>query len=294
MAAWWTGRAVGFDIESDSANPEDARIITACAMVIRPGVPPIAHEWLAQPERDIPAEATAVHGITTEYAKAQGAPREDVVTGIVDTLREAGPECPVIIHNAPYDLTVLDRELRRLGLGSIGAGIPGVGGQMCSLRLDGREVAAFWVIDTLVLDKHVDPYRKGPRDADGNKLGGRNTLAVAAPVYGVTLTEEEAHSAAGDVRACVRMAIEIARRSSLPISAVADLYMDRRRPYEIAGRFYDLGALDLAALHEWQIEWAGEQAASFAEYVRANPDKYDFDASDVIGEWPMRGIRETA
>ena len=61
---------------------------------------------------------------------------------------------PVVVYNAPYDLSLLDRECRRNGLEPIDAPGP--------------------VIDPLVIDKAVDSYRKGKR-----------TLEVAAAHYRV-------------------------------------------------------------------------------------------------------------
>jgi DNA polymerase-3 subunit epsilon len=283
VTAWWTGHAVGLDTETDDKNPDDARIITANVTIIRPGTRPESLDWLAQPERDIPAEATEVHGVTTEHAREHGKPREEVIGGIANTLRVANLYRPVVAHNASYDLTVLDRELRRLDLGSVGTSADG----LCAIRMDGREVAAFPVIDTIVIDRHVDTYRPGPVDADGNKLPGRNSLGIAAPVYGVELLADEAHAANADVRACLRMLIAIARRCAMPFPQVVELYAGRRKPHEIAGRFGKLRKLSLAELHAAQIGWSAEQAAGLAQYFREHPER-GVDPDDVSGEWPLR------
>jgi DNA polymerase III subunit epsilon len=294
VTRWWTGRAVGFDLETDGKDPEDARIITACATLIEPGARPDVRTWLAQPERDIPAEATAVHGITTEYAREHGKPRGDVVADIVTVLAYANAERPVIIHNAPYDLTVLDREMRRLGIGSLFHDFRfATGSHEMALRVDGQQVATFYVIDTLILDKHVDPYRPSPLDAEGKKLG-RNKLINAAPVYGVRLTEADAHAADSDVRASVQMALAIARRCSMRHPDVVALYPGRRKPHEIAANFATLRDIPLPRLHELQVEWAREQAESHAEWARANPGKTDVNPDEISGEWPVRRIKETS
>lgn len=75
MSTWADGTLYGFDLETDSPNPDDARIITACVGVASPDGWQ-ARTWLLEPERDIPEQATAVHGITTEMARIDGAPRE--------------------------------------------------------------------------------------------------------------------------------------------------------------------------------------------------------------------------
>ena len=62
---WWSGRALGFDTETDGPSPTEARIITG-ALVHMPGTghPPQPMELMLQPERDIPQEAIDVPGIT--------------------------------------------------------------------------------------------------------------------------------------------------------------------------------------------------------------------------------------
>lgn len=294
MTAWWTGHAIGFDLETDDKDSDDARIITACATIIALGLRPDVREWVAQPERDIPAEATGVHGITTERAAEIGHDRREVVEEIVDVLRLAGAERPVICHNAPYDLTVLDREMRRTGIGHLASASAGFGsmtGPVC-IVLNGRPVSAFPVIDTLVLDKHLDPFRPGPVDADGNKLGGRNTLSVAAPLYGVTLTAEDAHSSTADTRACVQMALAMAQRCHMRFPDLVDMYSARRKPHEAAQTFQALRSVSLDDLHARQVGWAAEQAASLAQWARANPDKTDIDPDTVRGDWPVRWLKE--
>jgi DNA polymerase-3 subunit epsilon len=91
---------------------------------------------------------------------------------------------PLVVMNAPYDLTLLDRELRRhrgLPLDAYTAGHP------------------LLVLDPWVLDKHLDRYRKG-----------RRTLTDLCVQYGVVL--DAAHDAAADATAALRLAREIGRR----------------------------------------------------------------------------------
>ncbi len=274
---WWTGNAVGFDLETDGRDPTDARIITAAMVGLSAGSPPGEAEVLLQPERDIPAEASRLHGITTEHAREHGTPREVAVLTIVATLAEAlGPEVPMVCHNAPYDLTVLDRELRRMGVGSLGCTADD---RFVDIWIGRDRAARFPVIDTLVLDKAVDRYRPGKRK-----------LEVAAAHYGVPMAEGAAHGATADVIAALRIAITIANRCAMPISAVADLYMDRRFPMKIAEGFYDLGAMSLPELHTTQVRWAREQAAGLREHF-LEQGKVE-DAAGVSGEWPLRTLRE--
>ncbi|WP_345377177.1 3'-5' exonuclease [Frondihabitans cladoniiphilus] len=178
--AWWKALGV-FDLETTGVDVETARIVTAHVGLIDATGASIAHgEWLADPGVDIPAGASAVHGISTEKAQAEGRPASEVVSEIIAALRAVFTRgIPLVIYNAPYDLTVLDREARRYGLEPLGD--------------DGC------VVDPLVIDKAVDKYRKGKR-----------TLEAAAEFYEVSLTD--AHDAGADAIAAGRVAQAMARR----------------------------------------------------------------------------------
>lgn len=68
------------------------------------------------PDRDIPEEAAAVHGITLEQLEKRNAPKfEQVGRQIADFLRGA----ELIIHNARFDVGFLNMEFARMGLPSI-------------------------------------------------------------------------------------------------------------------------------------------------------------------------------
>ncbi len=66
------------------------------------------------PERDIPAEATAVHGITNE--KVKDAPTFGEIVG--DFLAFIG-EAKLVIHNAEFDMKFLNAELKIFGFPSL-------------------------------------------------------------------------------------------------------------------------------------------------------------------------------
>lgn len=181
----WRDHLVALDTETDGPNPEDARIITACVGTAnRDGWAPT--NWILKPERAIPTEAQAVHGLTTEWAAETGQDRATGLRSIRDALVAAWDAgLPVVAYNAVFDLTVLDRELRRIGE-------PG-------LRITGP------VIDPLVLDKAVDRFRKGSRK-----------LIDVAGHYGIRLNAADAHGAEPDALAAVRVAWKLATHPDLP------------------------------------------------------------------------------
>ncbi|MFJ9754939.1 3'-5' exonuclease [Streptomyces sp. NPDC101149] len=101
------------------------------------------------------------------------------------------------------------------------------------------------VIDPYVIDKQADRYRRGSRK-----------LTALCDHYAVPIGD--AHSADADAIAACRVA------------------------WRIGQRFPDLAELSLDELHEKQIEWAADQAASLQEYFRRkSPDVV------VHGEWPL-------
>jgi DNA polymerase-3 subunit epsilon len=177
---WFESLAV-FDLETTGIDVETSRIVSANVSIIdASGAVVERHDWLADPGVEIPAGASAVHGITTERARAEGRPAELVVEEIISALNDVFARgLAVTIYNAPYDLTLLHREAVRYGVTPLHEPAP--------------------IIDPLVLDKVVDRYRKGKR-----------TLEAAASVYGVSLTD--AHDAGADAVAAGRVAQAIAAR----------------------------------------------------------------------------------
>lgn len=176
MTTWHKGPLLAFDLETTGVDVETARIVTCCLARLdgsghdRPDIV----RWLVDPGVEIPAEASEVHGISTERARAEGQPAGPAVADIAGRIAAAAADgVPVVAYNAVYDLTVLDRELRRHGHPS----------------LTGRGVELV-VVDPYVLDKHLDTYRKGPRKLvdvcthyqariDGAHDAGADALAVA-------------------------------------------------------------------------------------------------------------------
>ena len=66
-----------------------------------------------------PEQATAVHGITTEQARRDGRPIEEVLHELAGSIVEHWLRgYPVVAFNATYDITLVNQELRRHRLGS--------------------------------------------------------------------------------------------------------------------------------------------------------------------------------
>jgi len=294
VTQWWTGNCVPYDLETDDKEPDDARIIQWCVGRVHAAAEQAARfeSWsgLVKPERPIPDEAAGVHGISTERAEAEGEERVVAVAQMAARLAAAaGDGVPVVGHNLAYDFTVLDREMRRLGIGSLGVEANEFGRLgWVTVRADGRQIGAFPAIDTMVLDKAVDPFRPGPRGPDGEKLGGGRKLTYVTELYGVPIWGD-AHDASADAYGAARLAWAIARRCSMPPVELHRIYQGRRSPHEIVQSFGRLALYDLPNLHAWQIKQAAQQAAGLREYFAKSGEG---DPTTVSGEWPLRTIGE--
>ncbi|MER6842662.1 exonuclease domain-containing protein [Streptomyces platensis] len=220
--SWHQGLLVSFDLETTGTDVEQDRIVTAALLRLEgDGRPAAKLTWLLDPGVPIPDEAAAIHGISTAYVQEHGRAPATAIEEITEALAEAlRAEIPLVVMNARYDLSLLDRECRRHGLRTL------------TERL-GHAPAP--VIDPLVLDKHVDRYRKGKR-----------ALQALCGHYGVPL--DGAHEAGADAAA----AAGVARRIGEKYPAVA-LPSPR-------------------ALHTLQEQAAAEQAASFQAYLRRSGD----------------------
>ncbi|ARF58019.1 exonuclease domain-containing protein [Streptomyces gilvosporeus] len=220
--SWHQELLVGFDLETTGTDIERDRIVTA-ALIRLEGDGRVARKqsWLIDPGIPIPEEAAKIHGISTDFVRAHGSAPAAATEEITEALAEAlRAEIPLVVMNARYDLSLLDRECRRHGVRTL------------TERL-GHAPAP--VIDPLVLDKHVDRYRKGKR-----------ALQALCGHYGVRL--DGAHEAGADAAA----AAGVARRIGETYPAVA--------------------IPSPRALHALQEEAAADQAASFQAYLRRSGD----------------------
>ncbi|EQD44431.1 DNA polymerase III subunit epsilon, partial [mine drainage metagenome] len=155
-------------------DPQEARIVTAYLGLVEHGLPSEGRSWLADPGVEISEGATAIHGITTAFARQHGLPSQETVDAVARGIcGYLAMGIPVIVYNAAFDFTLLDRECHRHGL-------PGLAEML------GGPVRP--VIDPLVLDKQMDRYRPGKR-----------TLTAACAHYGVALGR--AHDAEVDALA---------------------------------------------------------------------------------------------
>lgn len=162
---WVSEPWLGFDTETTGVSPTQDRIVTAAAVTQVGTGSTQVRTWLINPQIPIPARATSVHGITTAHAVANGlGPREalDQINEILARHMRRGQI--MVVFNAGFDLPLLEADSKRHGVRTLGE------------RLGGKVAP---VADPLVLDRAVDPYRKGKR-----------TLSGMAVHYGVPVPED--------------------------------------------------------------------------------------------------------
>lgn len=225
--SWHTGPLALFDLETTGVDPHRDRIVSAAIIRIdpNPGQRPTVttSDWLLDPGIEIPEGAASIHGITTERARAGGMGAGGAVQEIAGLLNQLSHRSYTVVgHNVSYDLTMLWAECVRHDLNLFAAKIRGI-----------RPV-----VDTMVLDKWTDTYRKGSR-----------RLVDVCAHYGITLSEQDAHGAAADALAAGRLGWSIAAK-------------------------YPGSRMDAVALHDWLVQCKREQAESFGRYLvkQGKPD----------------------
>jgi DNA polymerase-3 subunit epsilon len=105
-------REIVIDTETTGLDPQDGHRIVeiACLELIRHVPTGRKFHRYVNPERDIPADAVAVHGLSAGFL-AEHPPFAAIVDDLVAFI--AGD--PLVIHNAEFDLAFINTELARLG-----------------------------------------------------------------------------------------------------------------------------------------------------------------------------------
>jgi len=162
------------------------------------------------PERDVPAEAIAIHGLSAEFLRDK--PRFDE---IVDELVAFIGDAPLVAHNALFDLGFLNAELDR-------AGMP--------------PVARERLVDTLMLARRKHP-------------AGPNRLDDLCARYGIDNSRRSKHGALLDAEILAEVYVELigGRQASLVLLESGRASADARhgvaaahvRPLPLAPRLSD-------------------------------------------------------
>ncbi len=111
-------REIVMDTETTGLDPaEGHRIVEIGAVELLNHLPTgrVYHQYI-NPERDMPAEAFAVHGLSAERLA-----REPVFAAVAEAFLAFIGDAPLIIHNAAFDMKFLNAELSALGLPALPA-----------------------------------------------------------------------------------------------------------------------------------------------------------------------------
>lgn len=148
-------RQIVLDTETTGLDPlEGHRVIEVAAVELVNLLPTGAtFHRLLDPEREVPPEATRVHGFTG--ADLAGKPK---FADIVDELLAFLGDAPIIAHNAPFDFGFLDAELQRCGRPALDRGR---------------------MVDSLALAKERYPGLPNSLDALCRRLGVDNSMRTA-------------------------------------------------------------------------------------------------------------------
>lgn len=173
---WWpTLPVVGFDLETTGLDTKTDRIVTAALVHNDPFGRPISKgAILVNPERDIPVEASNIHGITTELAREQGAGYRESYAAMRNYLdAQWGDGAAIVVYNAPYDLSLMHFEGLRLGYPPLRPGI---------------------VLDPLVLDRAMT-----------RKKGSEQSRKLKPTTEHYKVRHDAEHDAVEDVLATLRI-----------------------------------------------------------------------------------------
>lgn len=165
-------RAVLFDTETTGLEPHlGHRVIEIAALELINDLPTGRQfHRLIHPERDIPDDATRIHGFT--LADLMGKP---CFTEIADDLLQFFGDSRLIAHNAPFDFAFLDAEFERIGRP-----------KLCATRM----------IDTLMLAKTRFP-------------GMPNSLDSLCRRFAIDLSARTTHNALLDCRLLAEVYVEL-------------------------------------------------------------------------------------
>lgn len=183
VGGWPTGEILGLDFETTGIDRFNDVPVSYALVSVVGGV--VVRSWsgLVDPGREIPQEATAVHGISTERARGEGMPLQAAISLVSDAVVAASARgVPLAGMKLDYDLTILATQAQNLlGSGPIEQGWCGP------------------VLDAGVIDRHFDPDRDG-----------RRTLTDLCAHYGIEIFN--AHDAAADAIASIEVLFALAVR----------------------------------------------------------------------------------
>ncbi len=178
-------REIIFDTETTGLDPRtgDRLVEIGCIeMVNRVATGRSFHEYF-NPDRDMPAEAEKIHGLSATFLSDK--PRfPEKVEALLDFIGDS----PLVAHNAQFDFGFLNFELEQCGLGEIG---------------NDR------MIDTLVLARRRHP-------------GAKHSLDALCSRYGVDRSHRTLHGALLDAELLAQVYVELTGGRQIGLQLAVD------------------------------------------------------------------------
>ena len=165
-------RQIVMDTETTGLEPAEGHRVIEVAGIELVNLMPTGQVFhtLIDPERDVPADATRIHGFTN--AHLEGAPK---FADIADDLLGFFGDAEIIAHNAAFDFNFLDFELKRCGRAVLNRSR---------------------MVDTLALARERFP-------------GMPNSLDALCRRYGIDLSARTSHNALLDVKLLGQVYLEL-------------------------------------------------------------------------------------
>jgi DNA polymerase-3 subunit epsilon len=178
-------REIVFDTETTGLDPlQGHRLVEIGCIELLNRIPTgnTFHRYL-NPERDMPQEAFAVHGLSAEFLK-----EHPLFTAVADEFLDFIGDAPLVAHNGFFDLGFINAELGRT-----------------QRQLIGRER----IVDTLLLARRKHP-------------GGQNKLDDLCARYKIDNSRRTKHGALLDAELLAEVYIELtgARQALLGLSSI--------------------------------------------------------------------------
>lgn len=224
-----------FDTETDGTNPLGDHIVTATLMLMDPNSMQIERQlsWMLNFGGEIPAGASAVHGISTAEMHARG--RTDIGRVLGEIYSIIRFECeqnrrPLVAYNAQFDLTLLETERQR----------------------HRRDIPPLTFPPVMVLDPLVMWKQAVPR-----KRGGRK-LTDAAEFFKIAYDATKAHDAAYDCWLTGQVCTKLLRRKAIKDYSPIQLTMlqtqwKARQAAELEAWFHANGKPTEVVERQWPV-----------------------------------------
>jgi DNA polymerase-3 subunit epsilon len=109
-------REIVLDTETTGLDPlrGDRLVEIGCVEIFNRMPTGQSYHVYINPERDMPAEAFAVHGLSSEFLATK-----PLFTEVVDEFLAFIADAPLVIHNASFDISFINAELERIKRSSI-------------------------------------------------------------------------------------------------------------------------------------------------------------------------------